>query len=517
MPMQLRPYQQEAVARGVSHGSLLMAMVMGSGKTVTAITTIRQLRRRREAVHGVVLAPKSTLGQWFREIQEWDPRASVQVINGDRGYRHWCWRHAREFNYNIATIDSALIHDWEIFKEHAPRDFMIIDEVTCIKGFTAKRSKRAKMLAKTTPVRLGLSGAPIENRPEEAFSIMEWVDREALGPFERFDRTFIKRDHWGRPKKYVNLATFHKVMDQVMFRRSREDIKEWLPERIEMEVPVVLEPAVMKLHDHVRDDLSSALDQAIGLGASGSFDVVAHYGRGANVERMSAMGQVMSRLLAMRMLSSHPHLLKRSADDFDNPLSKQGSEYASTLNSSGLLDGLPPVTVKLEALVEMVHQILDEDARHKVVVFSYFRPMLRMIEKALARPSVLIDGMTPQRQRDRAIQAFNHDPKTRIFLSSDAGAYGVDLNQGSHLICYDLPWSAGALAQRVARIDRTNSAFDQINISYLYGQGTIEERMYRMLAQKMRVARAFLDGDFDGKTGGIKLDLESLREFLDAA
>ena len=514
--MELRPYQQEAVARGVSSGNLLMAMVMGSGKTVTAITTIRQLRRQREVAHGVIFAPKSTLGQWFREIEDWDPRASVQVVNGDRGYRHWCWRHASEFNYSICTIDSALIHDWEIFKAHAPRDFLIIDEITCIKGFTAKRSRRAKLLAKTTPVRLGLSGQPLENRPEELFSIMEFIDREALGRFEKFDRTFITRDHWGHPKKYKNLDVLRKRMDLFMFRRNREDIKEWLPERIEMEVPIVLEPVVMKLHDHIRDDLSSALDQAIGLGASGSFDVVAHYGRADQHDRMSAMGQVMSRLLAMRMLSSHPDLLRRSASDFDNPLSKQGSEYASVLASSGLLDGQPSMTVKLESLVEMVHQILDEDPNHKVVVFSYFRPMLRIIEKALGRPSVLIDGMTSQQGRDRAIQAFNHDPKTRIFLSSDAGAYGVDLNQGSHLICYDLPWSAGALAQRVARIDRTNSAFKQINISYLYGQSTIEERMYRMLAQKMRVARAFLDGDFDGKTGGIKLDLESLREFLDA-
>jgi SNF2 family DNA or RNA helicase len=128
---------------------------------------------------------------------------------------------------------------------------------------------------------------------------------------------------------------------------------------------------------------------------------------------------------------------------------------------------------------------------------------------------VLIDGAVTGRNRDIAIQKFNNDPKTRIFLSSDAGAYGVDLNQGSHLICYDLPWSAGALQQRVARIDRTNSAFPSIQISYMYGINTIEERMYKMLIQKAKISRAFLDGEFDGKTGGIKLDLESLREFLD--
>ena len=110
-----------------------------------------------------------------------------------------------------------------------------------------------------------------------------------------------------------------------MFRRSREDIKEWLPDMIEIEVPVILEPVVMKLHDHVRDDLSMAIDAALGMGmGGGSFDVLSHYGAAQRDEGMSAMGQVMSRLLAMRMLSSHPPLLKISADNFDSPLSKTG-------------------------------------------------------------------------------------------------------------------------------------------------------------------------------------------------
>jgi SNF2 family DNA or RNA helicase len=177
------------------------------------------------------------------------------------------------------------------------------------------------------------------------------------------------------------------------------------------------------------------------------------------------------------------------------------------------------MTTKLEALIEMVQDILAEDARNKVVVFSYFKPMLALIRHQFSSKgisSVLITGDVTGADRDRAIQAFNTEPGCRVFLSSDAGAYGVDLNQGSHVINYDLPWSGGALAQRIARIDRTNSAFKQIQVVYLYGQGTIEERMFRMLVQKRKVARAFLDGEFDAKSGGIKLDLESLREFLDS-
>ena len=154
-----------------------------------------------------------------------------------------------------------------------------------------------------------------------------------------------------------------------------------------------------------------------------------------------------------------------------------------------------------------------------MVVFSYFKPMLAMIGQAIGKlkiPYTTITGDVSGPERDKRILRFNNDPRCRVFLSSDAGAYGINLNQGSHLICYDLPWSAGALSQRISRIDRTDSAFEQIHIGYMFGLGTIEERMFNLLQQKRKISKAFIDGEFDAKTGGISLDLQSLREFLDS-
>ena len=129
------------------------------------------------------------------------------------------------------------------------------------------------------------------------------------------------------------------------------------------------------------------------------------------------------------------------------------------MKAAGLLDSLPLENAKLDALLETIKEILAEDPKHKVAVFAYFKPMLAMIGAQLVKLKIpfttLTGDMTSAKERYRRIDRFNDDPECKVFLSSDAGAYGVDLNQGSHLICYDLPWSAGALAQRVARIDRT--------------------------------------------------------------
>lgn len=516
--MQLRPYQVEAVERILERRNLLLALVMGAGKTAASIAAIRRLRRLRVVDHGAVFALKSTKLQWVKEINRWDPHAKVQVIGGTKAERVAGLRKAHRYHYTVLHYE-CLNNDWDEVKRYLPIDFIVADEVSALKGFTAQRTRRAKILARNCNVRLGLSGQPLENRPEELFSVMEFIDPTVLGKFQLFDRTFIVRDSWGRPKRYRNLHLIHKRLGEAMYRKSREDIKAWLPEKIDIEVPVVLDETTMKLHDLVKTDLSIAIDSALAGGVSGtSFDVNSHYGRGEKDGNASLMGAVMSRLLAMRMVSSHPWLLRGSADDFDSPLSRAGSEYASVLKAAGVLTNLPKANAKLDALVEMVSEILDEDPAHKVVIFSFFKGMLRMVGAEMTRLKIgfttLTGDITSDAERYRRISKFNEDPKCRVFLSSDAGAYGVDLNRGSHLINYDLPWSAGALAQRVARIDRTSSGFDQIRVAYMYGHQTIEERMLAQLQQKAKVAAAFVDGEFD-RSGVLRLNLETLREFLD--
>src|SRR6185295_1593764 len=187
--MELRPYQTEAVERIVERGNLLLAMTMGSGKTATAISGVRRLRRLRLVDRGVVFALKSVKWQWLREINRWDPRASVQVVDGSKLQRSVAIRRADNFHYTILHYQ-CLINDWDLITKYLPIDFVILDEATAIKGMGTKTSKRAKLMAKHTDVRLALSGQPVENRPEELFSIMQFVDADVLGPFPKFDRAF---------------------------------------------------------------------------------------------------------------------------------------------------------------------------------------------------------------------------------------------------------------------------------------------------------------------------------------
>jgi SNF2 family DNA or RNA helicase len=100
-----------------------------------------------------------------------------------------------------------------------------------------------------------------------------------------------------------------------------------------------------------------------------------------------------------------------------------------------------------------------------------------------------------------------------VFLSSDAGGYGVDLPQANYLISYDLPWSAGKLDQREARIVRLSSQHPHVTIASFVMKGSIEERQYEMLQQKRGINEAFIDKGYDTQ-GRFELTLSSLTSFL---
>ena len=166
-------------------------------------------------------------------------------------------------------------------------------------------------------------------------------------------------------------------------------------------------------------------------------------------------------------------------------------------------------------MVDYVRTVLDEDPKNKVVLFSFFKANLRLLQQALAKhtTSVMFMGGMSSNDKQKSKETFQRDPNCRLFLSSDAGGYGVDLPMANYLISYDLPWSAGKLDQREARIIRLSSEFPHITLTSFVMANSIEERQWNMLQQKRDIGSAFLDGKHDSK-GSLELSLQSLTSFL---
>lgn len=509
----LRPYQIEGVKQAIDRGSLLLALTMGAGKTRVAIEVVKELRSQQPDLAGSVFCTNSLKYQWREEIQKWDPGAKVAIIDGTKAKRGYQWHQLEDAQYVILGY-TALIFDWDLMKKYMPTDFCISDEATQIKSFKAKRSRRLKEVGKHVPMRLALTGQPVENRPEELFSIMEFVDPTVFGEFWKFDRTFIVRDHFGRPTRYKKLDMMHRRLDPAMVRRSREDIAQYLPTKNEVELPVQPYPKTQQVLTVITEDLLGLLSEAMG---GAEFDVEAHYGEKERDQSDNRLkGEVMSRVVCMRLLCCHPSLLTDSGARYDDPDTPTGSKYASYLRSAGYLN-FEEDSAKLDALMEYIDE-LSAEGDFKLVIFSGFKQMLRIIGSHLRCRKIgytIMDGDTPAKERFQKMQRFRDQNSCQVFLSSDAGSYGINLDTGTNLINYDLPWSGGVLAQRIARIDRTSSAVGQINIVNMFCAGTVEEYQYLKLVEKGKVAAAFVDSE-GISAGKLDLDLASLKSFLES-
>lgn len=514
---ELRPFQAEAVDQLLDWGGRgLLAMVMGAGKTPTSIALIEQLLDEEVVEAGLVITPPGIKRQWVNSLKQFAPDAHVVLIDGTPKQRVEQYIAARDWAEYVVLGYPQLLDDWEYVRK-LPRDFVVADEVQAIKNFRAKRSKKLKKLG--GGIRIGLTGQPMENRPEDVFSIMEWIDSEVLGRFDIFDNTFVVRNNWGRPVRYKNLPLLRKTLtENSMVRFSRADIADQLPKKSEQSYVIDFDAAGKSLYRTVTRDLLDAIAAVIEAGGGKSFDLTAHYrGEGESEMELALRGRVMSRLTCLRMLCDHPHLLTESAKLYEESQSdlsgsmKTGSAYAAELSQRGLLNK-KFATPKFDATVALVKEILDEDPENKVAVFSFFKATLSWLKEELPG-SVMYTGDVKGREKQDAVDRFNNDPDVRVFLSSDAGGAGVDLPAGNYHINYDLPFSAGQLEQRNARLDRIISKHHRLLVVNHLMAGSVEEYYYDILLRRQTLAAAAIDGKRTHK-GSVTMDLGGLRSFL---
>ncbi len=529
LTVDLHPYQEEAVDRAVERGSLLIAYTMGLGKTLVALATIEELIAAGEVRQSLLVVPSGLKWQWAQSIAKftdvssrrvqlrrgvyiWVPEESVcVVVDGTPAKRKEAYQRAINDRPEFTIVSYEQVrNDFRWIRKLSP-DCIVLDEASAIKGFNAKRTKLTKKL--DAPFRYALTGTPVENRPEELYSILQWVDPLVLGRFDLFDRAFIVRNDWGGVVKYKNLQVLHKKAKPAMVRKTRKDpdVAKYLPDVQESVKQVSLHPRLRGLYQRISDDLTKALTDANMIGG---FDLTQYYSGTLQSQLGSAAGDIMARTSALLMLCDNPRLLERSAEKYLKG-DGDGSAYAAGLLEAGLLVDAP--SSKLDTIVADVTDILESEPESKVILFSFYKDMVQELADRLGGlhgDAVVYTGDMNVKQKAAAQTRFQTDPEVRLFVSSDAGGYGVDLPQANYLINVDLAWSAGKMDQRNGRHVRVGSHFEQVYILNYLIEGSIEERTYEMLAMKRLVASATLDGTGADSKGVIENTVGSLSSYL---
>lgn len=518
----LLPYQVEAVDRMCERRNMLVAYDLGLGKTVLTIAAIERLMGSNDIDEpGIVVCLSSLKYQWANAIEKFTGGSSkALVIDGTPKQRALQYAEAEDWmnsgvDYIIMNYEQV-VNDWAHVSK-LPRGFVVLDEATAIKSFKSKRSKQVKKLG-NAPFKFALTGTPIENgKPEELYSIMQFVDQGVLGRFDIFDSTFIVRNTWGGVDRYRNLPTLHTKMKEASVRKSQKDpdVAPYLPDSIHKDpILVYFDRKSAKLYRKIVDDLLLELDNAQTL-FGGSFNMLAHYGYdsqgGSQADELR--GRIMSKVGCLKMLCSHPELLRLSAQRF-NEIGEAGSSYANDLMEEGLLDGVTS-SPKLETLIEYVTDFLSVNPDNKCVIFATYVDMVQLIQDRLGADICrTYTGQIDAKTKESHKVEFNTNPDVRVLISSDAGGYGVDLPAANLLINYDMPWSSGLATQRNGRIKRASSTWETIVIQDILVSGSIEVRQHEALQQKNSIANAVMDGEGIDDKGGVDLTLGSLKSFI---
>jgi SNF2-related domain/Helicase conserved C-terminal domain len=330
-------------------------------------------------------------------------------------------------------------------------EVVVLDEAQRIKNWQTKTARRVKSLR--SRYAFVLTGTPIENRIDELYSIVQYLDPELVGPLFRFNREFYRLDERGRPTDYKNLDELRRRIGSVMLRRRKIDVEKDLPGRTVKTYFVPMVEEQQKRYEDYRAPAARLIAQSQRRPLTQ-----------AEFDRLQML------LACMRMICDTP----------------------------AILDPACRVSPKLEELERILNDLFEEPDR-KVIVFSEWERMLELVRELAAEMGIEAawhTGSVPQQRRRAEIMRFKKDPNCRLFLSTDSGSVGLNLQVASAVVNVDLPWNPAKLEQRIARAWRKHQT-RSVSVVNLVCEGSIEHAILHLLGQKQALAGGILDGEGD--------------------
>lgn len=445
----LRPYQRAGVhwlswlSGHQLHG--LLADDMGLGKTIQAIATMALAYDRvADAGHSLVLAPRSVLLHWQREINRCIPGMRVCRYHGPR--RDSVMLQAQQPTIFLTTYSTAA-NDIEHLVR-VPFFYLLLDEATYIKNPGAQRTQAAKRI--NAAHRLALSGTPVENRPAELWSIFDFLMPGHLGRHGTFVREFEDAILAGRQQAVERLG---ERIRPFMMRRTKEKVAKDLPDKIQIRESCELTEEQRQLYGGLQDDVKRAR---------------ADLESGADVNMMT----ILPVLTKLKQICDHPAIVTGE----DDPLRRRSEKF--------------------DMILDKVSAIIGDG--EQVVIFSHYLGMLDLLERWLRRRTIgyiRIDGST--RRRQALVDNFNGDGIPVALCSLKAAGMGINLQSANHVIHADRWWNPAIEDQATDRVHRIGQE-KTVYVHTVIVEGTLEERIDALLEKKRGIADTIIAASTQG-------------------
>ncbi len=436
----LRNYQSQGLAwlqflREYQFNGIL-ADDMGLGKTIQTLAhLLLEKEQGRLNAPALIVAPTSVLSNWQREAQRFTPELKLLVLHGSDRQQYF----EQLDNYDLIITSYALLNRDQKLHLARPYAAIILDEAQMIKNPQAKVSQVA--CAIDAPLRLCLTGTPVENHLGELWSLFRFLMPGFLGSQKRFNKLFRKpieqhNDSERRQELQRRLLPF-------ILRRNKQQVADELPEKTTILCAIELGPAQSKLYETVRSAMSKKVRTLL-----------------AQKGLQNSHIEILDALLKLRQVCCDPRLLKINKDVHES--------------------------AKLERLLAMLETQLEEG--RKILLFSQFTSMLTLIEQELKTRKIPYSKLTGRtRKRDEAINRFQNGTVPLFLVSLKAGGVGLNLTAADTVIHYDPWWNPAVENQATDRAHRIGQD-KPVFVYKLIATGTVEEKIVAMQEKKQQLA-----------------------------
>ncbi|MEM7698316.1 MAG: DEAD/DEAH box helicase [Verrucomicrobiota bacterium] len=464
----LRPYQHEgynwlSFLRSFRLNGIL-ADDMGLGKTVQTLTCLLAEKEAKRVDHpSLIVAPTSVVSNWVTESARFTPSLTVLLSQGpDRkaSFSEWQEHDIVVTSYSLMTRDAEHLLKQDFH-------YIVLDEAQMVKNPKAKMTEIACQLK--SQHRLCLTGTPMENHLGELWSLLRFLMPGYFGSLETFRKVWQRPIERGdAPERRAQLI---ERVAPLMLRRTKEAVLDELPPRTDIIRNVTLLPAQAKLYESVRAAMNKRVRAALADKGLARSHII-----------------VLDALLKLRQICCHPQLLKTAS--------------AQKVKQSA----------KLDAFLELVAELVSEGRR--ILVFSQFTQMIKRLEDAVTDAGYSYITLTgSSRNRPELIRQFQEGEAPLFFISLKAGGSGLNLTAADTVIHYDPWWNPAVEEQATARAHRMGQD-KPVFVYKLVCDGSIEERILELQAQKAEIASAILAGGESNASGLKKLEADDLDALL---
>ncbi len=422
----------------------ILADEMGLGKTLQVLTF---LATKKNTGPALIICPSSLIYNWEEEIQHFFPnKLSYLIIDGKKELRTELIKQIP--NYRLAITSYNMAHLDKEEYEKITVDYCIIDEAQHIKNKSAKRTRSIKDISAKN--RIAISGTPIENNLTELWSIFDFLMPGFLGTHKEFRDLFeIPINGFDRKTAKKTLKTLKDRVSPFILRRTKAKVIRELPPKTEQIIRLELTEKQKSVYLETLKNVKTGTLEAI-----------------QNKGVQNTYMDFLAALTRLRQVCLHTGLVMPQEEPNETD------------------------SIKLKALIELIEEAMD--SHHRVLVFSQFVQMLKLIRQEFHRQEIeylYLDGKT--RNRMSLVNQFNNSDIPVFLISLRAGGVGLNLTGADAVILFDPWWNPAVENQAIDRAHRIGQ-HNPVHVYRLITRGTIEDKIHILQKQKQGVSDSIL-------------------------